>query len=252
MALGMGLGLPGSRLVSTGPAFDPSTIGTLRVWLKADGDITLEAGNKVSEWGESGGILVPVQQTVDSNRPVYTADDGAGYKAVTFNGVDVQHLLSSPHPEIDSGNATDIMVFNCTEYNRRLISIDSSHGVKWVASWVSQFVDAGGKSRRGISTAELSERKILSCTITASTHASHRIFVDGVDRTGENDPGAPFNYDPSGLSTAEVVVGAAGDHVSVPYVGNMYEYLMYSPALSAENLQLLESHLGTKWGISVT
>ena len=73
--------------ITSAPAFDPSTISNLQIWVKADAGITLNSGN-VSNWANqsSSGSSYDFSQSTAASQPLYVSNGINGLPTLRFNG----------------------------------------------------------------------------------------------------------------------------------------------------------------------
>lgn len=81
------------------------------------------------------------------------------------------------------------------------------------------------------------------------THATHKLFIGGVDQTLSDLSFGGFANDPgTGSATRHFYVGGRSSGTA-SITGNIAEVLVYSPYLSSTDIAAVTDYLTTKWGV---
>lgn len=272
------------RPIASRATFDPTTVGTLSLWLDAadSSTVTLNGGN-VSEWRSKVGGRVFSQATAAS-QPIYAAGYRAGRNALQFDGsrriastqaasawrfLHAERNITFAVFEVTSGgNALRIVASTFPVY-----ATNNTVGVNFTADQrtatqnrVGSDGPAGGvpgayawsNSLSGVSGGVMRAYKFVadpSVVGTSSAVALQRMVVSANDNTSDNATGlassvnAATGTDPDGT----LVIGAqnASGSLTFPFSGYVCEWLVYggNSLLSASQQDAVTAYLRAKWAL---
>ena len=246
--------LAGIALAATS-AHAAISMTNLRVWLRADAITGLSDGDPVAAWTDQSGNTNNAAQAASGNRPTYQTSGLNGLPTVRFDGVDDHFLIASNaglEPQALSifavvvpttpghSNGRDVFVKNHTGAPPYAsYGIDLVGGDRWqmVSSHNGIFTP-----RPGSATEVLGQPDLLSGVWNAGPNMT--LHVDGAQTMTSNVTGSiAYNSDP--ISVGTWLGGLANNS----FGGDIAEILFYDTALSTDDRQLVEGHLGWKYGL---
>ena len=226
----------------------------LRVWLRADAITGLSDGDPVAAWTDQSGNTNNAAQVASGNRPTYQTSGLNGLPTVRFDGVDDHFLIASNaglEPQALSifavvvpttpghSNGRDVFVKNHTRAPPYAsYGIDLVGGDRWqmVSSHNGIFTPRPG------SATTLGQPDLLSGVWNAGPNMT--LHVDGAQTMTSNVTGSiAYNGEPISVGTW------LGDLANNSFGGDIAEILFYDTALSTDDRQLVEGHLGWKYGL---
>ena len=240
---------PAQGVSAAAPAFVPTDISGLALWLDASDETTLFTdagttavtadGDAVYQWNDKSGNARHVSQTTAGNRPLYKTGVLNSKSVLRFDGTNDKLSVAS----YDSGASwTRFVVVNgTTGYGYQLATPIESYiyvpgGAHFSATGVS------GESQFDVTVSLTGAWKILSHRCDG-THAGHISRNNGTDLTrgtvyASSNPGNP--------ASATLNIGGGG---FAPLAGDIAEVIFYDSVLSEANITSVESYLASKWGI---
>lgn len=237
-------GFTGQR-PSSGPAFSPSDISGLLLWLKADAIVGLSDGDPVSTWEDSGPIGNDFSEAL-TIRPTYKTNILNGLPAVRFDGVNDRLLKSgggsifgaSAHPY--SFFAVVILQGSPSAYDAVFIDGGGSDGLRVCPLISTKWGTYTGANQEAGTTLSTSTPYTLG--MVASGGGGGTFYLNGAsDGTWSgNCVGNSAGTDSIG---AEYGVAGRECQMDVP------EMIVYDSALAGGNLTKVRSYLDNKWGL---
>lgn len=236
MALGLGLG---QIFNNSSPAgFELTNLSGLKLWLKYDTGITLDAGN-VSNWADQSGNSNDAAQSTASRRPNYSSGD------VRFDGTDDRFDLTS---QISLSSFSTFMVINPDAL--------ASMGVFGSASnqciRVHQGADADRVTVKGVAgdsdqqnlTQDLPLGNfLLSVTRDGGSSADNvRVFINTTDVTDT----ARDSMTPAPL-TVNTVGSCTG--AFLPFDGTINELAIYDTLLTSDEISDVQNNIMSRNGL---
>lgn len=229
-------------LLSRRGEFSPKQIAGLQLWLKAD-SLALNDGDPVGTWADQSGNGRDFTQATASLKPTYKANILNGKPVVRFDGVDDLltaaaavmtvtsdwSLVAVLKPISAVADRAPVMNGSASGYG-----IGTSTGATAKKGWI-----AGGVSWQDSTTA-------------ADTNANVWVVsrVSGGGTTTLHVNGTALTVADAAATTP--TASRLGSHAAgSEWNGDMAEVLMYTPKLTDANRDLLESYLGSKYGITV-
>lgn len=231
------------------PAFAPSDITGLAVWLKADGTLYQDSArttlatadtDPVGSWSDASGNARHASQATSTKRPLLKLSQLNSQPALQFDDVD-DWMATATFTAI-AQPATEIAVFkrdasdvghgivadgNSSTSNRHLIQIDSGQINLYAGYLYSNTAKVPGTTARAIAT--------------IWNGGSSKFWMDG----GANQ--AMINV---GTHSIIDVLLAAGQGPGDFFKGLIAEYLLYDSSLSLTDLDRVGSYLSTKYGVT--
>lgn len=227
------------------PAFSPTDISGLALWLDASDSATLfqnSDGTTASAVGDpvgyiadkSGGGNHATQSTAGARPTRNTADFGVS--ALSFDGGDT--LTSAYNP--GKSDITVIMVCRVTGLTTQVILAQTYMACGPIASVPSCFMLAPASTQRNAALAD--------------TPTSKSILIFNPDRDAGWKNGAPLVYTNaaaafgSGVDATTRIGARSGSLYMTGYVG---ELIVYDSILTSGQRILVENYLASKWGIAL-
>jgi hypothetical protein len=235
-------------LGSSGAAFvDPTSIGGLKLWLKADA-LALADGTAVSSWTDSSGLGNNATQGTGANQPIFKTSILNSLPIIRFDGTNsfLTHALSV------SADCTIFLVMKRTggpnTYQVPFVAIPPStsyHPI--VVAHGTAGTDLWG-TNNGAST-EVYGSAATTFKVFTMRLASNVVSLFGNGAT-ENAGTSLVGYY-SGDATDRRFVGSTSGAAN-RFGGDIAEIIVYDSALSTTNQQNVERYLGQRWGIVAT
>jgi hypothetical protein len=220
-------------------AFRPSDLAGLALWLRADAGVTRDAGERVSGWTNQAPPPAPplgpndVLPASALALPQLTASSTGGLPALRFDGGD-DHLLLAR--SVSNARTVFWVVFEDwraggANANRYLLGGPSGSTLEFCGGWSSLW---------------------LSGTASASVTGGSTRF----DGAGVNGSATPRPWTPTVISlvtTGDVGFDRLMRHAGhgQPWWGELAEIVVYDRALTAAEVQQVETYLGGRYGITV-
>jgi hypothetical protein len=248
------MGMSGRLLRPKATGFNPSSIGSLQLWLDgAAAETITTVSGAVSQWNSKVGGVTATQTTAN-NRPEYRASGMNGKGALYFDGTNDQ-LNTTFNANSLSGYVTyaiavipdAAMVDTKANFEAVLFARGSSaNGVHVNTSstpkrWTASYRNALYNSTVGGAVAASSQ--IVLATIDATTFT---VRVNGTQ-------GTQAGTFASGSNESDAIFQVGRDGATGRYFpGVIAEILLYSRTLTASELSSVEKYLAQKWGVTLT
>ena len=234
--------LPGSVL----PAFVPTKIAGLSLWLRADLGITV-TGSGVSTWADQSGGGRNVTQGTDAKRPPWANNTGPNNTAgLTFSGT---QFLQNAGSNMGTGsqNWTWFVVFNVgsTAFGQNIVI----NGNRALDGWGATVAETAA-----------TKREVLACAIAfdvgagaASTSFEAWTIQDTAGTQSMRVNGSSVALVPNNTApnapTATMTVGMATDGITNPLVGVVSEIIAYNAVLTAGQITQVENYIRSRTAI---
>jgi hypothetical protein len=226
----------------------------LRVWLRADAITGLSDGDPVAAWTDQSGNTNNAAQVASGNRPTYQTSGLNGLPTLRFDGVDDHFLIASNaglEPQALSIFAVVVPTTAGHPHGRDVFVMNhtaappyASYGIDLVGGNTWQMVSShnGIFTPRPGSATTLGQPDLLSGVWNAGPNMT--LHVDGAQTMTSNVTGSiAYNGDPISVGTW------LGGLATNSFGGDIAEILFYDTALSTDDRQLVEGHLGWKYGL---
>jgi hypothetical protein len=245
------------RNASAAPAFAPTDIAGLQLWLKAD-SLSLNDADPVGTWADQSGNARDCTQATAANKPIYKVNIQNGLPCVRFDGTD---------DYLTGGNILDLQAmswFICAKLGGNPAAQDSlslcarsSGGATAQFELRHTFVS--------LTTMELTSKvgttfeTRVSQAATALTSAFIWTGSDDLTNLTQGMNGASAGavaWTTAGARTSEAVNFLVGGRKSSApelfFNGDIFELGFYNTALSAGDITSLKTYLATKYNITVS
>jgi hypothetical protein len=240
---------------SNAAAVTPSDVSGLKLWLKADAGVFSDAGttpavdtNTIQQWNDQSGLGNHATQATAGKRPTYKTAIQNGLAVVRFAGAHGFQVAS-----LGLSTFTTLCVFKGTgtagliyELSATVASNDGC--ILFQDTTGSVQVKKGGtvSSRNSSSGWGITGQFLVSGQHYGGSHATHYILSEGAPRiiatnTG-NEPG-------SGTTTDTLNIGSRNNAASTFFTGDLCEFVVYSPAISLQNVRGLVQYLQQRWDV---
>ena len=219
--------------------FDPRSVGGCQLWLDgadpAGSGVIPANGASVSTWADKSGNG---NNATGGVSPTYNTSQ----KALTFNG---SSWLTTPYSAVPT-NETAFIVFQTTTTavqvnafmigpsangGRLIMSVNENDGFGLSFKIGAYFVANGSR------ISETQNQIYIGTTTVAST--TSYVYLNGTQ-------GASSTLTYSGSATTQIGTVTSG---TSPYIGYIYEILMYNAVLTTGQRQAVEGYLSWKWGL---
>ena len=228
--------------------FGPPTLPDLVAWYRADLGITTVTG-AVSAWADQSGVGTgkTLAQGTAANRPAYNASD-AGYNnqpTMTFDGSN-DRLASGAWSAYPSSPTTGFIVGNTNGVPSQQVYFDSISAQRYLFDNNSEL--AGDDLRffrsNGVLGANGKDSSIKHIAGFVDNGVSSSLYWNSATNVGTGNSGASS---PTGLT-----VGSDQAQTGGFLSGKIAEIIIYSRALSAQEIAALLNYFGTRYGITIT
>lgn len=223
---------------------DPTSIGGLKLWLKAD-SLSQADGTAVATWTDSSGTSNTATQVTGANQPLFKTAVINGKPVLRFDGLNYNmHFPNDPGAvtttfvvgkiNVAPSSLTTYSPFVITNAAAGLRVLGRTSGTNW-GTFVSADLNSGEDLVSGTAV-------ILEMTTTDTPSNSTIIYRDGIQKatsSAHSSGGAGANY-----IGAEV---GSGRYINA----DVAEVIIYDSVLSSTNRSNVEHFLGTKYGITV-
>jgi len=216
----------------------------LVLWLDAGKGITSPVnGNPVSMWEDQSGNGNHTVQGIASFKPIYITNELNGYPVVRFSGGE-KYLRHSP---ILTNSYTAFYVLKLTESGENLVYYYHAGSVK--TGDLGFFAETKNKEEGWGSAGNVD----TSVTVRTSefyptlldwrihTHQPEALYKDGVEVVYGRDD----NVYAGGLTD----IGSRSDHLTLFFVGDIAEILVYDRILTVLEREMVETYLNAKYDI---
>lgn len=222
------------------PAFAPTDIAGLNLWLKADALTGLSDGDGVASWpGSSTGVTAT--QSNAASKPLYKTGIFNGNPVLRFDG-------SNDFMDLDGFTSTAVQTLfavvksaNPTKNYQRLVMVQDTNYSSMVdvsggVGTAGMGIYAGGASGVGAAF-DTSAALVFSAVYNG---ASSKVLKNGVQlATGTVG---------TGVSSLFCLGSNYPDTTADNFQGDLAELIIYNSALSDANRQSVEAYLKTKYG----
>lgn len=201
-------------------------------WADSVGGTPASPGGAVAAWSDKSGNNYHTTQVTADKRPTYQAGVQNGRSVLRFDATDdgMTNTLS-----VTSGNLTLFVVYTCrnaVSANRRVVQGSAN----WLIGPYGRYYRAHpGTWITAMTSPVLDNEFVLQRVIQGGGVASH--FVNG----------APHGSVSTAIYPGTLNVGATTTY-NEPIGGDVAELLVYTTALTAEQVGAIENYLGAKWG----
>lgn len=224
------------------PAFDPTTIAGLALWLKADGITSLADGAAVATWPDESGNAYDAAQATASAQPTFRTNVLNGQPVVRFDGA--SDFMSTPlfsptfsvftHFIVVARRAIDaVHYFSDNVGGPNPCAVYATTGVP--DTWV---IRQGGTLTGG--NAENLDPHVVTSVFNTLSSLQR---VDGTQVMAGSTGGA--------VAMNGRRLGTYRDANALWLNGDIAEVLVYDGLLSDEDRGAVEGYLGDKYGITV-
>lgn len=234
------------KLMARPAGFEPDNLSGLQLWFDAAdiSSITLEAGNKVSQWSSRAGGGHYANNAVSNEQPVFTENVQHGKPALVFNGT--SHRLRLP---TFSHAASDWTL---------LLAARPTSAVGTLKYWLSS-QQGGGSMMIGHLTSSFGQtgyfdsgwRNLASATTGSQILAIRLMAGDGgLLRRNGAVAGSHANYSQEAIGTS-AAIAARDDLLMNALSVSLFELLLYDRGLTTAELEANERRLAQRWGIAL-
>ena len=235
----------------------PNTISELKLWLKADSDVTFNIPTKkVSTWLDQTADSNDVSESTNSMRPLRYGYDGPSDKAqIVFDGTD-DNMLSNKNAPFSSGEMTFFIVSKCDDASavpaQTIFSMNRNDTtiftIKYRTSNIQGYAEASGGDITNAVAADIDEWAIYCCKLQADAPDDYKISIsiNGGGYTEVSDAFIAAQY-----NTAQFQIGCGQDAAADTEFldGSIAEIIGYDKALDdTEKLHVL-TYLNNKYKI---
>ncbi len=229
--------------------FNPTTAGTVALWLRADLGITLNGGD-VSQWNDQSGNGFNVSQGTAANQPLYTANNAAfgGMPTVTYTSANTDALTTGTGVVVATAGARTIFaVVRATDtVGGTLIDFQrdaQDFAFQWFVSGGTRFILTDG---------------VVNTSMTAPPALQNVAYVltyiDSGSGTALVIRANQVAYATVGNVPIETAVGggfSVGNRASAgqSFNGDIAELLVYGAALDVTSYTAVENYLRARYSI---
>ena len=245
--------LAGNTIAGSNQAtFAYSTIPAdgMTLWLRADAGVT-QSGGKVSAWATQSTNSVPVTQATADSQPAYVASGVNGRPVLRFDGTN-DHLAFTNLP-VNGLTGITVFVVAANTANQDPTTHANASAIYWdeTASWGTLYVSPyqtkvkyrfGTGQANNLPTYTRTNSIGSNFSITAAVHSgtTEALYVNGTQvHTGTGKTSAIANCKDSGF--------LGRGYNSTYYTGDIAEIVVYNRALTAQEIQTVQSYLNTKY-----
>jgi len=235
-----------TRNAGSGPAFLPSKLSGLVLWLRADMGITI-AGSGVSQWNDQSGTGDANKHNVqgtDANRPTYNTSD-AGYNGKpTLQGTGTQFLTATGNWAVAPPRPATIFVVGNGEGGANNCVFFSDASVSQYQFWESGLSNSPNTVAMSLNATLFTP----AITNTALKHiyaidlngAATKIFQDSLTAAVTGNAG----------TTGGLRVDACGGSGS-SFGGKQAEIIIYNTRLSATDFASVMNYLASRYAVTL-
>ena len=228
----------------TGPAFEPTNVGTIELWLDAadKSELTL-TGTTVDAWGDKSGNSNDATGVI---KPLYNAGGRNGLDIIDFAADNMTIAKTSWGNSITLFSASDKT--NATDSNGALF--DAATSASFGSSVGVRFDRKDGDHNFGVSTGT---GTLLSDAGSFSGWEVMRGAYDGTTMEAFVDGGSvgSSTAESGNIDYASITETYVGQHVTGVnrLTGSIGDLIVYSSSLSTTDAEKVEGYLSHKWGI---
>ncbi len=225
------------------PAFSPSDISGLKLWLDASDATTItSSGGSVSQWNDKSGNNNNVLQSTGTSQPTTGVSTIGGKNAISFDGNDFLTFTTSIAP---TTSMYYFIVFKCTASAnlQAFLGCDDAGGpvFRINASEQAQIVRKGQAVLMTSSTVLSDNNDYILTAVTKTT--LNRTRTNGVLDSGETTTNPSYTQNMDRIGT---------ESLSNFLVSKIGEILIYTTEPSDADKNRLGQYAQTKWGITWT
>jgi hypothetical protein len=248
--------IPGRFLANANLASAGVPTDGLWLWFLADTEVTVDANNLVSFWGDQSGRSADAEQSVSGLRPIKIASYKNGLPVIRFGGAQfVAEQTGSTFTlngktgaswffvgDAGSGNSVDGAIIGTDDVGGRGESLI----LNVLTPGIIVPVNSSTVARRNAGSAWTADTfTMLTAIYDGSGTPSLNIYKNGTLDNGSLSGTIPASIGNAGVSGK---IGEAG-FLSDFFVGNIGEILVYSRAVTSEEQTNIQSYLNTRWAI---
>lgn len=235
----------------TASGFSPRQIASLHLWLDgADpASVTLDANTLVSEWRDKSGNSRHCQQTTAGDRPAYISAAQGGRNALRFGASTTRSLAQSTGQMGISGGSARTLFTVQKEDNPTAAQYPAI--ILWgaeanYATYAHNVYRASGSVPSVIGADIYNEGKNTVLSVgSASVLASQ---VDASSKVTVWRNGVSLGTTTNSANTTDTAYRVGRWLTLGVYPSDICEIILYSRALSTDEIQRVEGYLAWKWG----
>lgn len=238
--LGINIGI-NQRFVSS-DSFSPADVADLTLWLDASDSATItESGGLVSQWDDKSGNTNHATQATGSLQPTTGTRTLNGLNVIDYIPTDYMDLPAAIRA-VGGGNNTTFLVAatDNTGLDRSFIDVSGGTGIYRVV--FSNATSRVLRFRNGGSFVDLSGTLSTDAQIVTAQRNGIDLSLYANGGTGVTASGGS---DVTGATTARL-----GDTFGTD--GYYAEVLIYTRALTTDEINQVGNYLGSKWGLTWT
>lgn len=235
---------------SGGGGFTPASVPGLAAWWDASAITGLNNNDAVASWTDSSGNSQTITQGTGAAQPIYKTAIQNGRPVVRFDGVDDALSVANALGVTDDMSMFVVCSKAITASHGMVVKVGGANGVGIGAG--TGTIDTNGDTL--IALSEAIGWRVSSQSFTPATFA---VVSSGFSRNPTPAGTMHFNGT-SGLSDSVSFLApntisyvGRGQTASRFWPGDVAEVIVYNTVVSGANRDLLETYLGTKWGITV-
>lgn len=225
----------------------PDQVSGLLLWLKAD-SLSLNDGDTITTWSDSSGNGYDASGS-GATPPAYTANVLNGKPVVRFSGSNGFQLSSGASANFSIGAYTIIAVAKRTSGTTVISKNTTSTGgagrrkIQMTLGSSSMGLNSGGDGTAISTTATTSSFGLFA--IVARGDSDHDLVANGTLTNSTTTLGD------STFNTALVEIGQAFSNGAERLTGDIAEIIMYSRAISSDQVIAIENYLYAKYNLGV-
>lgn len=232
-----------SRMHGGTAPFSPSDIAGQLLWLDANAITGLNDSDPVGAWEDSSTSNNDATQGTAGKKPLYKTNIANGKPGLLFDGTDDQLVLTG-FPTIGGATFPDMAYFfvaqplTGTDTYSTWLSAGASNGF-WFKGDTKKLSFYTASDHLNSTAINFSETHLWSLEQVGGSSGDSQFYLDGT---------ADGTHTGVGLQWAPNSIG--DDSGSETFKGYLFEMLVYTTALSAQNRSDLTAYLKTKYGIA--
>lgn len=243
--IGSSIAIPG-QTAAEGASFLPTALSGLKLWLRADLGISLN-GSNVSAWADQSGTGNNVTQGTGANQPAYVTNAIGGRPAIQTSGsqnlANALNIVSQPDTVFFVGFAQSITGSTQAAFDGNS-AVATSRQVFQVAATTTARDYAGTAVDTDVSAIVGASLANVTLVHTSVFNGASSFFrLNGVLYKSANPN--------TGNLDAGIVLGMGGPGGGGTWGGYLAEYIVYSGARSAAEIQAVERYLGARYGVLI-
>lgn len=228
--------------------FTPLRLGNLELWLDGSdiNTITKDGSNLISQWNDKSGNASHTTQTIGSNQPTYAASGQNRKSIITFDGGDFLTMPSATYTIPNNNNTIFIVLkHGVSTTNDRIINMEESGASKYSVEYKADGTIAYHNSATGTA---------VSATLTETNFTIVTSYLSGTTQSIAVN-GGTATTNASGNTGATITAAAIGGNATGTgqlLEGSIAEIIIYTRALPAVEIKLVNRYLSNKWGIALS